>query len=222
MAGRRSSLGRSCWPSVRLCSLQRASLGRRRGAEAPKGGTLRLGSGRTSTSSIRRLPTDAVVAARLRHLREALQLSGRAGCGGNAGDSGGRSRRPRSRATAATYVFDLKRTFRFHTGAAVTARSFADAFNRVANPRLQSPANGVHARDRRRRRRHGGEGAGDLGRPRAWPLPAADPADQAGRRLHRPADAALLLSDPAEHAGRPGRDRTIRPARARTTSPSGS
>ena len=38
------------------------------------------------------------------------------------------------------YTFDLKRTFRFHTGAAVTARSFADAFNRVANPRLKSPA----------------------------------------------------------------------------------
>jgi ABC-type transport system substrate-binding protein len=37
------------------------------------------------------------------------------------------------------YTFDLKRTFRFHTGAPVTARSFADAFNRVANPRLRSP-----------------------------------------------------------------------------------
>jgi len=39
-----------------------------------------------------------------------------------------------------TYTFELKRTFRFHTGAAVTARSFADAFNRAANPRLKSPA----------------------------------------------------------------------------------
>jgi peptide/nickel transport system substrate-binding protein len=38
------------------------------------------------------------------------------------------------------YTFDLKRTFRFHTGAAVTARSFADAFNRDAEPRLRSPA----------------------------------------------------------------------------------
>ena len=28
----------------------------------------------------------------------------------------------------------------------------------------------------------------------------ADPADQAGRRLHRPADDAVLLPDPAEHA----------------------
>ena len=41
-----------------------------------------------------------------------------------------------------TYVFELKRSFRFHTGAAVTARSFADAFNRDANPRLESPAKG--------------------------------------------------------------------------------
>ena len=39
-----------------------------------------------------------------------------------------------------TYTFDLRRTFRFHTGVQVTARSFVDAFNRVAQPRLRSPA----------------------------------------------------------------------------------
>jgi ABC-type transport system substrate-binding protein len=39
-----------------------------------------------------------------------------------------------------TWTFDLKRTFRFHTGAPVTARSFADAFNRTANPATNSPA----------------------------------------------------------------------------------
>jgi peptide/nickel transport system substrate-binding protein len=39
-----------------------------------------------------------------------------------------------------TYTLTLKQTFRFHTGARVTARSFADAFNRDAQPRLQSPA----------------------------------------------------------------------------------
>ena len=39
-----------------------------------------------------------------------------------------------------TYTFDLKRTFRFHTGARVTAQSFADAFNRDAQPKLHSPA----------------------------------------------------------------------------------
>jgi ABC-type oligopeptide transport system substrate-binding subunit len=38
------------------------------------------------------------------------------------------------------YTFDLKRTFRFHTGAAVTARNFAEAFNRDANPKMKSPA----------------------------------------------------------------------------------
>jgi oligopeptide transport system substrate-binding protein len=39
-----------------------------------------------------------------------------------------------------TYTFTLKRTFRFHTGARVTAQSFADAFNRDAQPKLRSPA----------------------------------------------------------------------------------
>jgi len=38
-----------------------------------------------------------------------------------------------------SYTFELKRSFRFHTGRRVTARSFADAFDRVANPRMQSP-----------------------------------------------------------------------------------
>jgi ABC-type oligopeptide transport system substrate-binding subunit len=39
-----------------------------------------------------------------------------------------------------TYTFDLKTSFRFHTGAPVTAASFAAAFNRDANPKMQSPA----------------------------------------------------------------------------------
>jgi peptide/nickel transport system substrate-binding protein/oligopeptide transport system substrate-binding protein len=39
-----------------------------------------------------------------------------------------------------TYTFELMKTFRFHTGARVTAQSFADAFNRDAQPRLASPA----------------------------------------------------------------------------------
>ena len=45
-----------------------------------------------------------------------------------------------------TYTFDLKRSFRFHTGARVTAQSFADAFNRDAQPQLASPAT-VYLRD---------------------------------------------------------------------------
>ena len=36
------------------------------------------------------------------------------------------------------YTFKLKRTFRFHTGARVTAQSFADAFNRNARLKLAS------------------------------------------------------------------------------------
>ena len=47
---------------------------------------------------------------------------------------------PRVSRDGRTYTFQLKKTFRFHTGAPVTARSFADAINRVANPRLGSPA----------------------------------------------------------------------------------
>lgn len=39
-----------------------------------------------------------------------------------------------------TYTFRLRRTFRFDTGAPVTAQSFADAFNRDANPAMSSPA----------------------------------------------------------------------------------
>jgi Bacterial extracellular solute-binding proteins, family 5 Middle len=38
-----------------------------------------------------------------------------------------------------TYTFELKRTYRFDTGAPVTARSFALAFDRDANPRMRSP-----------------------------------------------------------------------------------
>ena len=39
-----------------------------------------------------------------------------------------------------TYTFELQRRFRFHNGAPVTAQSFADAFNRTANPRMKSAA----------------------------------------------------------------------------------
>jgi ABC-type oligopeptide transport system substrate-binding subunit len=47
---------------------------------------------------------------------------------------------PRVSKDGKTYTFDLKRTFRFHKGAPVTAASFAVAFNRDANPKLRSPA----------------------------------------------------------------------------------
>lgn len=38
-----------------------------------------------------------------------------------------------------TYTFELERTFRFATGEPVTARSFAAAINRNADPRMRSP-----------------------------------------------------------------------------------
>ena len=68
-------------------------------------------------------------------------------------------------------------------------------------PKRQPKARGgirdkLHARDRRRPggdRRHGGA---NLRCPRARPLPAADPAHEAARRLHGPADAAVLLPVP--------------------------
>jgi peptide/nickel transport system substrate-binding protein len=39
-----------------------------------------------------------------------------------------------------TYTFHLKNTYRFQNGAPVTAQSYADALNRDANPKMQSPA----------------------------------------------------------------------------------
>ena len=39
-----------------------------------------------------------------------------------------------------TYTIKLKKTYRFHTGAKITAASFVLAFNRNANPKMQSPS----------------------------------------------------------------------------------
>ena len=39
-----------------------------------------------------------------------------------------------------TQTIELKRTYRFNTGARVTAANYVAAFNRDANPKLQSPA----------------------------------------------------------------------------------
>jgi ABC-type transport system substrate-binding protein len=67
-----------------------------------------------------------------------------------------------------TYTFELKRSFRFHTGAPVTARSFAAAFNWDANPSMESPGSRLLARDRRRERRHRRKDEDDLGYPVAF------------------------------------------------------
>lgn len=47
---------------------------------------------------------------------------------------------PRISKDGLAYTLNLRRNFRFHTGEAVTAQSFADAFNRTAHPRMSSAA----------------------------------------------------------------------------------
>jgi len=42
-----------------------------------------------------------------------------------------------------TQTIELKRTYRFHTGARVTASNYVAAFNRLATPAMKSPAAGV-------------------------------------------------------------------------------
>ncbi len=150
------------------------------------------------------------MAGRVRDLREAVQLPGRAGAAGDATRAGGR--RP-------VHGLDGRADVHLRAEADVPlphrrAGDGAELRGRV-QPRRQPEArftgDDLHARDRRRRRGDRRQGAIDLRRPRARPLPAPDPADQAGRRLHRPADDAVLLPDPAGHADRPGRDQ--QPAR---------
>lgn len=46
---------------------------------------------------------------------------------------------PKVSSDGKTQTIQLNRTFRFHTGARVTAANFVAAFNRDANPKLQSP-----------------------------------------------------------------------------------
>ena len=50
-----------------------------------------------------------------------------------------------------TYTFDLRGRFASTPGAQVTARSYVDAFNRVANPKLGSRRRPTCARSRARR-----------------------------------------------------------------------
>ena len=107
------------------------------------------------------------------------------------------------------YTFDLKRSFKFSTGQPVTARSFADAFDRVASKKMRSPVLGlgyldeiVGAKAVMAGKATSISGVRVLGRYRLQirltkPLP-----DLPGRLTQ-----ALLLPDPAEHADRPEGDR---------------
>ena len=111
------------------------------------------------------------------------------------------------------YTFELHRTFRFHTGAPVTAHSFADAFNRAADPRMNSPATSYMHEIAGADAVANGEARTISGVRVLAPLPPADPTDRPPRRPHGSADDAVLLPGPPQHADRPGRDR--RPCRLR-------
>ena len=124
-----------------------------------------------------------------------------------------------------TYTFDLEKSFRFQTGAAVTAQSFADAFNRDANPKMQSPAtaymhdivgadaviggkataiSGVRVPSRYRLQLRLTSPAGDLlarlASPFFCPILPGTPIDPAG--IDNPAGPACISSPSASPTGR--------------------
>ena len=108
-----------------------------------------------------------------------------------------------------TYTFELKRTFRFHTGARVTAQSFADAFSRNANPSMNSPARsrgfmqeitGVQVLGRYRLRirltRHTGDFRARLTMPYFCPILPGTPIDPKG--IDDPPGSGPYYLDPDE------------------------
>ena len=105
-------------------------------ADVPKGGTLRIGAANVD-----------FVDPALGYWRDAWLIQdatcARLFANRHSADAGGWRVTPEvvDRYTVSrdgrVYVLTLKKTFRFHTGARVTAQSFADAFNR--NARLRSP-----------------------------------------------------------------------------------
>ncbi len=95
---------------------------------------------------------------------QAAQLPGQAGAGGLAAHPRGCGRLPHDHEQREALHLHDSPGFKFNTGQAVTAKSFADTINRHANPKLQSPAQpfldviaGASCRDRR-------QGEHDLGR----------------------------------------------------------
>ena len=108
---------------------------------------------------------------------------------------------PKVSADGKTQTIKLKRTYRFDTGARVTAANYVAAFNRDANPKLAVAGSSrrLPARDRGRGRRHRRQGADDLRRQGARTVHAADPDDEAPARPGLAPDDALLLSDRGQH-----------------------
>ena len=120
-----------------------------------------------------------------------------------------------------TYTFELKQTFRFDTGARVTAQSFVAAFNRAALMRVpggwddRAHAGGerwLHPGHHRGRSSHPGTVESHLRRAGARPLPPPDPPEASGGRSGPSLDDAVLLPDSARNA--PDRIGTIHRDRA--------
>ena len=152
-------------------------------------------------------------------MRAALRLPGRLRRDRCASRPRGRCGRSRSLEGRPHLHFALHETFRFHTGARVTAQSFADAFDRDA---FEAPLTGqglLHARGRRGRRRDRRQGPVDRGRSRArsirLQIRLTKPLRDLPARLTCRSSALFCRTRPSI---RPGS--AIRPARARTTSPS--
>ena len=93
-----------------------------------------------------------------------------------------------------TYTFTIKPGFRFSNGQPVTARSFVDAFNRFANPRMQST--GVAFLDivQGAQAVIDGKAQHDLGRPGAGQQARRAP-DEGVAGLPRPPDDAVHAGD---------------------------
>ena len=86
-----------------------------------------------------RLPVDRL-GNDVRHGLQALQLPGQGSSCRVTASAGGRCRPAVVSNGGKTYTIKLKNTFKFSDGSKVTASSFVDAFNRNANPKLQSPS----------------------------------------------------------------------------------
>ena len=174
-------------------------------ADAPKGGTRSHHVRRRARSRRSRARIyNGLVAAPVRHVREALQPSGPAGHRGRTACSGGRSVVHRLAGRSDVHLraqADLPLPHR-RAGDCAELRGRVQP-NRPARASVSGSA--TDARDSGRRRRDRRRGRPHLRDPRPRTVQAANPAREAGRRLHSPADDALLLPDPPEHTR--GRDR---------------
>ena len=157
-------------------------------------------------SRLRRSSTrllDPLLDERVCDLREALQLPGQAcstGCDVIPEVATGF---PKVSPDGKTQTINLKRTYRFNTGAHVTAANYLAAFNRDANPKLQSPGvTYLHEIT-------GADAVINGKAPTISGVTALDPytLQVTTTAAARPgsADHALFLSDSRQHAAEPDR-----------------